>query len=210
MRFVVPGGDAAYVFEGVTRDGSRRVSLRWPVTNEPSVRIPVGAPDSLVERALVPTPGRLDSLVLALRLTGEETATGAVARSAEAGALSSARAVPRSNDLPLHEVSPTAACPAVTVLLPTLARIDQRVRIPVQTGDLITADARVSEGTVRLLFDEAPPGTAESRERMSEPHAAIVGTSDGRVTLRIRVQVLPRAQAEQQTVLLRLVRTRPR
>lgn len=207
LRFVVPGVDARYVFEGITRDGARRVSLRWPVTTDPSVRVPVGAPDSLVERALVPSPGRLDSLVLALRLTGEDPGPRTVAGGADAGTPSVARAVPLRSDLPLHELSPTSACPEVTVVLPTLARIDQRVRIPVRSGDVITADATVSDGTVRLAFDEAPP-RAESRERQSTPRAAIAATADGRVTLRVRVQVLPRAQAEQQLVLLRLVRSR--
>ncbi|MCE2902141.1 MAG: hypothetical protein ACK5XT_18050 [Gemmatimonas sp.] len=203
VRFVLPGAESRYVFEGLTRDGVWRVSVRWPVTSDSAQAVPVGAPDSLIERALTPSPLVLDSLVAALRLTEERTVTATRPRAAMVPR--AARAVPVLSDLPVHEVSPTAACPEATVALSALARVDQMVRIPVRAGDVISADAIVENGTVRLAFDEALP-RPESRERQSEPHAAIAATVDGRVTLRIRVQVLPRAQAERQTVLLRLVR----
>jgi hypothetical protein len=204
VRFVLPGTDARYVFEGLTRDGAHRVSVRWPVVNDPARPVPVGAPDSLIEQALVPSPRALDSLVGALRLTRLE----AVADERPDEPPSAARAVPVFNDLPLYELALPEACREATVALSALARVDQRVRIAVRAGDEIRAHAVVANGTVRVAFDEAPPRT-ESRERQSEPQVRLTAVADGRLTLRVRVQVLPRAQAERQTVLLRVRRDRP-
>jgi len=79
----------------------------------------------------------------------------------------------------------------------------------VEAGDTITALARLDEGTVRVTFDEAP-SAPEPRERRSIPAARVVAAADGRVTLRIRVQVVPRAQATGQLVTLLLDKHRGR
>lgn len=204
VRFVLPGTDARYVFEGLTRDGAHRVSVRWPVVNDPARPVPVGAPDSLIEQALVPSPRALDSLVGALRLTRVLAASDTPTDEPP----SVTRAVPVFNDLPLYELVLPEACREATVALAALARVDQRVRIAVRAGDEIRAHAVVANGTVRVAFDEAPPRT-ESRERQSEPQTRLTAAADGLLTLRVRVQVLPRAQAERQTVLLRVRRDRP-
>lgn len=207
VRFVVPGTAARYVFEGITRDGSQRVSMQWPVIADPARPIPVGATDSVVESALQPSVFTLDSLVLALRFdTPPDTAWPAapVARP-----LADARAVTDVRVFPVHPARLTMACHDVTLALPMLARADHTVKIPLHAGDVITADAGVATGTVRISFDEAPP-TAEPTAREGVTHAAIEATTTGEVTLRVRLQVLPRYQLSRQIVLVRLQRTRPR
>lgn len=207
VRFVVPGMAARYVFEGITRDGSQRVSMQWPVAADPARPIPVGAPDSVVKAALQPSVLALDSVVLALRFdTPPESAWPAAPADRP---LADARAVTDVRVFPVHPARLTMACHDVTLALPMLARADHTVKIAVDAGDVITADAGVPTGTVRISFDEAPPAP-EPTAREGVTHAAIEATTTGEVTLRVRLQVLPRYQLARQIVLIRLQRTRPR
>jgi len=207
VRFVVPGAAARYVFEGLTRDGSHRVSAQWPVEADPARPIPVGAPDSVVEVSLRPSVLTLDSLVTALRFdTPPDSAWPA---SPTARPLADARAVPDVRVFPVHPARLSVACHDVTLALPMLARADHTVKIPVDSGDVITANAGVAAGTVRLSFDEAP-AAPEPPAREGVTQAAIEATATGEVTLRVRLQVLPRYQLSRQNVLVRLQRTHPR
>lgn len=209
LRYLVPGAQGLYVFEGISRDGSRRVSVRWPVASDPSRPIPANAADSLIEAALSPSPFVLDSA-----MQGVQTGTSAVAGnrgvvpSADAAR---AMAVPLVRDYPDQTVLLSDACPQVTILLPVLARIDQRLRIPVSTGDRVVARGLVDQGSIVLSFDEAEP-QAESRTlRQSVPEVAITAPGDGRVSLRVRLQVVPRIHRTLQPVVLsvgRQVRSR--
>jgi hypothetical protein len=74
---------------------------------------------------------------------------------------------------------------------------------------VITANAGVAAGTVRLSFDEAPVAP-EPPAREGVTQAAVEATTTGEVTLRVRLQVLPRVLLSRQQVLVRLQRTRPR
>jgi hypothetical protein len=203
VRFVVPGTDARYVFEGLTRDGTRLVSVRWPVVTDPARRIPVGASDSLIEASLRPLPATLDSLVRALRIDAAEMS--AVLPPGDT-IVRRGHAVPMLGELPVHELRVPTVCTEVTVSVPAVARVDQMLKISVRAGETVYADASVTDGQVRLSFDEAPP-LPESTERRSYPHAAVVAAHDGRVTLRVRVQVVPRVQAAQQVVFVKVRRT---
>lgn len=202
VRFVVPGADARYIFEGVTRDGTRQVSLSWPVTARP---IAVGAADSVIEVALTPSPLALDSIVRALSL-GNAAIPPLPAPSADS-VVAPLQAVFNVRPLPVYEANLSPACPVATIAIPSVARVDQLVKMPVDSGDMITADALVTDGEVRLGFDEAGP-IPETRERKSFPHASIVATAKGVLTLRVRVIVLPKVQAFQQVVYLKLQKSR--
>jgi hypothetical protein len=207
VRFVVPGVAASYVFEGMTRDGSQLVSFRWPVEADPVRPIPVGAPDSVVEAALKPSAFALDSVVSALRFdTPPDTAWPS---SPAERPLADARAVRDVRLFPVHPARLTMACPDVTLVLPMLARADHTVKIPVDSGDVITGNAGVATGTVRISFDEAPP-VPDPTTREGVTRAAIEASATGEVTLRVRLQVLPKYQLSRQNVLVRLQRTRPR
>ena len=198
VRFVVPGADARYVFEGVTRDGTRQVSVSWPVTAGP---IEVGAADSVIEALLTPSPLTLDSMVRALSLGGA-VIPPLPAASADS-VVAPLQAVLNVRPLPVYEANLSPACPVVTMAIPSVARVDQLVKMPVDSGDVITADALVTDGAVRLGFDEAGP-IPETRKRQSLPHASIIATTKGVLTLRVRVIVLPKVQAFQQVVYLKL------
>ena len=202
VRFVVPGADARYVFEGVTRDGARQVSVAWPVTAGP---IAVGAADSVIEAVLMPSPLTLDSIVRALSL-GDAVIPPLPAASADS-VVAPPQAVLNVRPLPVYEAHLSPACPVATMAIPSVARVDQLVKMPVDSGDVITADALVTDGAVRLGFDEAGP-IPETRDRQSFPHASIVATTTGVLTLRVRVIVLPKVQAFQQVVYLKLQKSR--
>lgn len=206
VRFVVPGSDAHYRFEGFTRDGARRVSVRWPVVADPAHPVPVGAPDSVVEGALVPRVPVLDSLVRALRFATAPDTAWPVAVTERPFA--DARAVLDDRILPVHRATLSFACPDVTLALPMIARVDQTVKVDAEAGDIIAAHAGVSDGTVRIRFDEAPPAD-EPPGREAVPKAAIEATGSGPVTLRVSLQTVPKSQLNRQTVLVRLQRTRP-
>jgi len=207
VRFVVPGTAARYVFEGITRDGGQRVSMQWPVIADPAQPIPVGAPDSLVEAALQPSVFVLDSVLMALRFAPPPDTAWPVAPVVRP--LADVRAVTDVRVFPVHPARLTMACHDVTLALPMLARADHTVKIAADAGDVITADAGVATGTVRISFDEAPPAP-EPTAREGVTHAALEATTTGEVTLRVRLQVLPRYQLSRQIVLVRLQRTRPR
>ena len=199
-RALLPGAQAVYLFEGLLAGSRRRISLQWPVASaEP---IPAGAPDSVIERAIRPTASDLDAVVRGLTEEDHARFSGSTG-GRPLGDPDPARATPLVGTLPVHEVRLDAPCSRVTLALPVLARVDKVVRIPVQAGDTITAMARLDEGTVRLAFDEAPP-QPEPRERRSMPQARVVAAANGRVTLRVRVQVVPRAQSTGQLVTLLL------
>lgn len=204
VRFVVPGADARYVFEGLTRDGTRQVSMSWPVTAGP---IAVGAADSVIEAALTPSPLALDSIVRALTL-GHVTMPPLPAKPADT-VVAPLQAVLNVRPIPVYEANLTPACPVATIAIPSVARVDQLVKLPVDSGDVITADALVTDGEVRLGFDEAGP-IPDTRERRSFPHGEIIATAKGEVTLRVRVIVLPKVQAFQQVVYLKLQKSRGR
>ena len=202
-RSLLPGARAVYLFEGVLRGSRRRISLQWPVVSARAV--PADAPVTALEQAIIPTAAELDALVLSLSETGSWKQTAAP----QAGDPDPAMATPLVGDLPLHAVLLERPCTRITLSLPVIARVDKVLRIPVRQGDTVTALARVAEGTVRVAFDEAPL-PAEPKERRSIPGARVVAAADGRVTLRIRVQVVPRAQATGQLVTLLLDRQSPR
>ena len=207
VRFVVPGTMARYVFEGVTRDGSQRVSVQWPVESDPARPIPVGAEDSVVEESLRPSVFALDSVVEALRFVAPPDSSWPTAPTERP--LADARAVPDVRVIPVHPVRLSVACHDVTLALPMLARADHMLKISVEPGDVITANAGVAAGTVRLSFDEAP-AAPEPPAREGVTQAAVEASTTGEVTLRVRLQVLPRVLLSRQQVLVRLQRTRPR
>ncbi|MCE2953255.1 MAG: hypothetical protein ACK6DR_00140 [Gemmatimonas sp.] len=206
LRFVVPGVRAQYVFEGFTRDGSRRVSLRWPVSSDPASPVPVGAPDSVIEAALRPHPALLDSTVGALRFA-PSVESGWPTKPTDTAPLVS-QAVTDDPPLPVHRMELRHACPQATYLLPMLARADHTVRVPVDSGDRLTAHATVPNGTLRLQFDEAPPAGVPVPAQ-STARTDIEATSTGVLTLRVQLQVLPKVQAARQTVYLSVQRSRP-
>ena len=208
LRYLVPGVPGYYVFEGVSRDGSRRISVRWPVTSDPSRPIPAGAADSLIEAAITPDPYLLDSSMQAIR-------PGSGAADQERGALppadsARAMAMPLVRDFPDQPFLLSDACPQATIVLPVLARIDQKLRVAVRAGDRVSARALRGEGTVQLSFDEAPPATTPRAAREAIPEASFTSRTDGRVTLRVRVQVVPRMQQTEQNVVISVGRTSAR
>ncbi len=204
IRYLTPGADAHYWFEGITRDGAWRVSMRWPVVSDPLRPLPASAPDSAIEAALTPSPRALDALAAALALPAESPwRPGALPTQADA----EAGAVILARDYPDQLLQLSTACPQATVMLPVLARVDQRLRIPVRRGDRVEARGTVPDGAVRLAFDEAPPAPGSDPGergmlRSPIPEAAITAAEDGRVTLRVRLLVVPRAQQAVQPVVV--------
>ena len=204
LRYLVPGAQGYYLFEGVSRDGSRRISVRWPVTSDPTRPIPAGAADSLIEAAVSPDPYMLDS---AMRVM--QPGSGAIGRNLSAlppADSARAAAMPLVRDLPDQPFLLSDACPQATILLPVLARVDQKLRIPVQDGDRVSARALQGEGTVQLSFDEAPPSATPPALRQAIPEVSFTSQGYGRVTLRVRLQVVPRVQQAEQSVVLSLGR----
>ena len=205
IRYLVPGAQGTYRFEGVSRDGSRRVSVRWPITSDPARPIPAGAADSLIEAAVTPNPYMLDSALQSLRLGSSESHRDLSALPPA----DSARAVamPLVRDFPDQPFLLSDACPQATILLPVLARVDQKLRVPVRPGDRISARALQAVGTVQLSFDEAPPATTLPTVREARPEASFTAPDSGRVTLRVRVQVVPRVQPVEQHIVISVGRT---
>jgi hypothetical protein len=203
VRYLTPGADARYWFEGLTRDGAWRVSLRWPVRSDPSRPIPAGAPDSVMAAAIAPAPAALDTLATSVVLPTASRPWRPVALATPAQAEEGAVILVR--DYPDQPLALSGACPQATVVLPVLARVDKRLRIPVRRGDRVVARGSVPEGAVRLSFDEQPAAAdavAREREllRTPVPEAVITAPADGRVTLRVRVLVVPRMQRGAQPV----------
>ena len=208
IRYLVPGAQGYYRFEGVSRDGSRRFSVRWPITSNPARPIPAGAADSLIEAAVTPNPYMLDSAMRSMRL-----GTGTMQRDLSAlPSADSAQAVamPLVRDFPDQPFLLSDACPQATILLPVLARVDQKLRVPVRPGDRISARALQGEGTVQLSFDEAPPASTPPAARDAVPEASFIASDSGRVTLRVRVQVVPRVQPSEQSLVISVGRTAAR
>ncbi len=208
LRYLVPGAQGYYLFEGVSRDGSRRVSVRWPVTSDPSRPIPAGAADSLIEAAVTPNPYMLDSAMRSLR-PGVGTMNRDLSALPPADS-ARAMAMPLIRDFPDQPLLLSDACPQATVLLPVLARVDQKLRVPVRRGDRVRARALQGEGTVQLSFDEAPPAATPPAVREAIPEAAFTSPDSGRVTLRVQVQVVPRVQKVEQSIVLSVGRTAAR
>ena len=212
LRYVTPGAQARYWFEGVARSGAWRVSLQWPVTSDPTRPIRATATDAEFEAALSPSLRALDTLAAALAWpAAPRWSPGPLLPEAEAeqGAVILAR------DYPDQTLALSVACPQASVLLPVLARVDQRLRIPVRRGDRVQARGTVLDGAVRLSFDEAPPAPgADPGERAllrtPVPEAVIVAPADGRVTLRVRLLVVPRAQQSAQPVVVTVAVRPPR
>lgn len=208
LRYLVPGAQGYYLYEGVSRDGSRRISVRWPVTSDPTRPIPAGAADSLIEAAVTPNPYMLDSAMRSLRPgTSELTRDLSALPPADSAR---AMAMPLIRDFPDQPFLLNDACPQATVLLPVLARVDQKLRVPVRSGDRVRARALQGEGTVQLSFDEAPPAATPPAVREAVPEAAFTSPDTGRVTLRVRVQVVPRVQKAEQSIVLSVGRTSAR
>lgn len=208
LRYLVPGAQGYYLFEGVSRDGSRRISARWPVTSDPTRPIPAGTADSLIEAAVTPNPYMLDSAMRRMR-----PGSGPVSRDLSAlppADSARAMAMPLVRDFPDQPFLLSDACPQATILLPVLARIDQKLRVPVHRGDRVRARALQGEGTVQLSFDEAPPASTAPAAREAIPEASITSADSGRVTLRVRVQVVPRVQQAEQSIVLSVGRTSAR
>ena len=205
LRYLVPGAQGYYVFEGVSRDGSRRISARWPVTSDPTRPIPAGAADSLIEAAVTPNPYMLDSAMQAMR-------PGASANTRDLSVLPPAdsargRAMPLVRDFPDQPLLLSDACPQATIMLPVLARVDQKLRVPVEAGDRVRARALQGEGTVQLSFDEAPPAAVPPAIREAIPEVSFTSPASGRATVRVRVQVVPRVQQSEQSIVLSVGRT---
>lgn len=208
LRYLVPGVYGLYVFEGVTRDGSRRISVRWPVTSDPTRPIPASAADSLIEAAVSPSPFMLDSAMQAMR-------PGRSAMDRDLSALppadaARAMAMPLVRDFPDQPLLLSDACPQATILLPMLARVDQKLRVAVTAGDRVSARALQGDGTVQLSFDEAAPSSAHPAVREAIPDVSFTSPGRGRVTLRVRVQVVPRVQKSEQSIVLSVGRTSAR
>lgn len=205
VRWIVPGAQAQYHFEGVTRDGRQRVSFRWPVRTDASVRIPVGAPDSVIEAALRPSPDSLDAFIQRVVATGQATP---VVLAPSDGAPRQADAVPLVSDLPFFTVPLSMACPAATFRLTVLARTDQRLRIPVKAGDEIDAFASAAYGAVQLWIEEAGPPPASERFA-NVPRARAQAAADGVVTVHLTLLTVSKQQRADQEVLVRLMRRHP-
>ncbi|QJR35709.1 hypothetical protein [Gemmatimonas groenlandica] len=208
LRYLVPGAQGYYLFEGVSQEGSRRISVRWPVTSDPTRPIPAGAADSLIEAAVTPNPYMLDSAMRSMRLGVSPINRDLSALPAADSAR--AMAMPLVRDFPDQPLLLSDACPQATVLLPMLARIDQKLRVPVQRGDAVRARALQGEGTVQLSFDEASPAATPPTVREAIPDASFTSPDSGRVTLRVRVQVVPRVQKAEQSIVLSVGRTSAR
>ncbi len=208
LRYLVPGAQGYYVFEGVSRDGSRRISVRWPIISDPSRPIPATAPDSLIEAAVSPSPYRLDSAMQSMR-PGASEIDGDLS-SLPPAELARDMAMPLVRDFPDQPLLLNDACPQATILLPVLARVDQKLRIPVTTGDRVSARALQAEGTVQLSFDEAPPAPTPPELRQAIPEVSITSPGEGRVSLRVRLQVVPRIQNAEQSIVLSVGRTSAR
>ena len=162
--YLVTGAQGYYLFEGISHDGSRRISVRWPVTSDPARPIPAGAADSLIEAAVRPSPYGLDSLMQLFRVG---TGVGDDDRGAFPPADSArAMAMPLVRDFPDQLLTVTDACPQVTILLPVLARVDYKLRVPVRCGDVVRARALQGEGTVPLSFCLLYPYDAADESRV--------------------------------------------
>lgn len=205
VRWIVPGTQAQYRFEGVTRDGQQRVSFRWPVRADSSIRIPVGAPDSVIEAALRPSPDSLDAFVQRVASIG---GAGPLAVRAPDAAPRQVDAVSLVSDLPFYVVPLSSACPTATFRLTVLARTDQRVRIPVKAGDEVDGFASAEYGAVQLWFEEAGPPTPNERFA-TIPRARVIAAADGVVTAHLTLLTVSKQQRPDQEVLLRLTRRRP-
>jgi hypothetical protein len=209
VRWIVPGAQAQYHFEGVTRDGHQRVSFRWPVHADSTVRIPVGAPDSVIEAALAPRPDTLDALMRRAVATSASTSANApIAPPMDEQPPRQSDAVPLVSDLPFYVVTLPLACPVATFRIPMIARVEQRVRIPVKAGDEVEAFATVEYGAVQVAFEEAGL-SAPAAGFANVPRARVVAAADGTLTLRLGLQVISKKQRADQEVLLRLTRRHP-
>lgn len=202
VRWIVPGAQAQYAFEGVTDDGRRRVSFRWPVRADSTARIPVGAADSVIEAAISPSPDTLDAFMRRVAVSYSGTPPSAPR---DLPKPRQADAVPLLSDLPFHVVTLPLACPTTTLRLNVLARTEQRIRIPVRAGDQIDAFASTEYGAVQVYFEEAGPSTPATGFA-NVPEARVVATVDGTVTLRLTLQVVSKQQRADQDVLLRITR----
>ncbi|MBU6366764.1 MAG: hypothetical protein KJT01_11185 [Gemmatimonadetes bacterium] len=203
IRYLTPGAGAHFWFEGLSRDGAWRVSLRWPVRSDAARPIPANATDSVMEAALQPAPSLLDAMATGLVVPPSRTARSGWPLPSEGEAEEGAVILAR--DFPDQTLALSDACPQATVLMPVVARMDKRLRIPVRRGDRVVARGTVLDGAVRLAFDEAPPTPEDAiRERAllraPVPEAALTATEDGRLTLRVRLLVVPRAQQAVQPV----------
>ena len=196
IRFLLPGADAKYVFEGVSRRGAR-VSLQWPVRADRAV--PAGAADSVIDAAITPSARTVDSLVQSLHIEGESVEVS----TKEPMMPRTAAAVRLDGLLPRFDVVLASPCLDVTYAIPVVARIETRLRLSVPPRAMVQAVASVPDGAVRLAFEEAPAPT-DPRTREAVPSASIRAGASGRVTLRLRLQVVPRSQPTGQVVLVRL------
>ena len=66
------------------------------------------------------------------------------------------------------------------------------------------------EGTVQLSFDEAPPAATPPALREAIPEVSYLSPGSGRATLRVRMQVVPRVQKAEQSIVLSVGRTSAR
>lgn len=197
IRFLLPGVDAKYVFEGLALNG-QRVSLHWPVHAERA--IPVDAPDSVMETAVRPSTATLDSLIRAFHVSGALAADS----DAPAPAFPQPGAAVRLDGLlPRYDVTLTPPCLDVTFAVPVIARIDSRIRLAVPAHATVTATASAPDGAVRVAFEESAT-TRDLRTREAVPSARIIAGRSGQVTVRVGVQVVPRTQPTGQVVLVRI------
>jgi hypothetical protein len=117
-------------------------------------------------------------------------------------------AVPLVSDLPFHVVALPLACPTATFRVPMIARVEQRLRLPVHAGDELEAFATAEYGTVQVAFEEAGLPSSPSAPG-GAPRARVIAARDGTVTLRLLLQVVLKKQRADQDVLLTLTRRHP-
>lgn len=210
-RVIVPGANAEYRFEGFTTDGTTRVSVRWPVRSEGTV--PGDAADADIEAALVPSPQALDSLIIGLRRVPTTASASSAATGAWRGlrlpadSVAASRAVWFAPPLPLFPAGFTAPCGDATFKVSLASAIDKPLRVLVDAGEQITAHLVTPTGEVTMYFDEQGPSAAVTGKTVT---TALPAPRDGHVTLRLRYNAAEKIEPGRQTVLVRLVSTRPR
>ncbi|AMW04521.1 hypothetical protein [Gemmatimonas phototrophica] len=197
LRVLVPGKEASYRFEGFTRDGATRVSLRWPVRSERSV--PATASDPEIEAVIQPSPASLDSLVMALRYADTTARPPGNVPATTVSAPDIARAVRLVRDVPYFPIGFSAPCRDAHFFLTVGAGIDKVIRVLVKKDERITATVASSTGKIAVSV-VAGPGDAPLAAS-----ATATATADGYVVVRVRYTTTAPGDPIQQTILLRVM-----
>ena len=149
LQYLITGALEFYVFEGVSREGPRRVSVWRPVTSHPTRPISATTAESLIEAAVSTNPYRLDSAMLAMRpgTSAIHRALSALPPATSMGKM----AMPLVRNFPDRPLLRSDACPQAMILRPVLARVDQKLRVPVNAGDRVRALGRRGKETAKLF-----------------------------------------------------------